>query len=190
MVVEFQRLSVPTLGVSVDSTGCDVDDLVYCAAVQVRVGGDEAWGLLVERAIESEWVGVESLGGVAGTVAEVTRDNVSRYGQAVADTVASVRTWDRAVDAQRTFPLAECEFTPGGSRFQERLADGSLRYEILDVAFLFTQGQLTAPVTDPALAEALGVETGRRVPLVEVRNVVLSRRSPVAGRGPELVPEE
>ncbi len=175
-MIERQPLRVPTFGVSVDSAGCDVDDLAYCAAVQVRVGADEAWGSLVGRAVASGWVGIESLAGVGGSVADVTRDNASAYGQAVADTVAAVRTWDRETDAQRTFPLVECGFQPGSSRFQEVLVDGSLRFDILDVAFLFKQGDLTGPVWDPALAEELGIEIGQRVPLTEVRDAVHRQR--------------
>ena len=161
---------------SVDSTGCDVDDLAFCGAVHVLVGADERWGPLVERAVASGWVGIESLTGVAGSVADVTRHNASRYGQAVADTVAAVRTWDRETDAQRTFPLIECGFGGGGSRFQERLSDGSLRFEILDVAFMFKQGDLSGPVQDPELAEALGIKIGGRAPLGEVRLAVNQRR--------------
>lgn len=181
-MIELQRLRVPTLGVSVDSAGCDVDDLVFCGAVQVRVGADETWHSLVERAIASEWVGIEALAGVEGSVADVTRDNASAYGQAVADTVVAVRTWDRATDAQRTFALVDCGFRPGGSRFQDVLADGSLRFEILDVAFLFKQGDLTSPVSDPALAELLGIEIGERAPLVAVRDAV--QRQQLQDRAP------
>ncbi len=159
-----------------DSTGCDVDDLAFCGAVQVRVRADERWGPLVERAVASGWVGIESLAGVAGSVADVTRHNASRYGQAVADTVVAVRTWDRETDGQRTFPLIECSFEGGGSRFQERLPDGSMRFEILDVAFLFKQGDLSGPVQDPELAAALGIHIGGRAPLEEVRHAVNQQR--------------
>jgi len=160
----------------VDSTGCDVDDLAFCGAVQVRVGADERWGPLVDRAVASGWVGIESLAGVVGSVADVTRHNASRYGQAVADTVVAVRTWDRATDGQRTFSLVECGFGGGGSRFQARVSDGSLRFKILDVAFLFKQGDLSGPVQDPELAEALGIQIGGRVPLTEVRYAVTHQR--------------
>lgn len=153
-----------------------MDDLAVCAAVEVRVGGDESWDAFVQRAVGAEWVGIEALAGLDGSVADVTRDNASRFGQAVADTVVAVRTWDRESDAQRTFPASECDFRPGGSRFHEALADGSSRYEILDVAFLFRQGDLTAPVLHPDLAASLGVALGDRVPLTRVRDVVARGR--------------
>lgn len=176
MMMQRQPLRVPTIGVTVDSTGCDADDLAFCGAVQVTVGADEAWDSLVERAVACGWVGIESLADVGGSVADVTRGNESVCGQAVADTVVAVRTWDRETDAQRTFPHIECGFRPGGSRFQEVLADGSRRFEILDVAFLFKQGDLTGPVSDPALAGMLGIEIGQRVSLAEVRDAVHRQR--------------
>lgn len=176
-VDELPRLRIPTLGVSVDSAGCDTNDLVFCAAVQVRVGGEESWDALVARAVESEWMGLETLAGVDGTVADAVRANATRYGRAVADTVASVRTWDHTADAQRTFAVVDCAFRPGGSRFQER-ADGSWRYEILDVDFLFTQGHWTEPVHDPALADALGLEPGARASLTDVRDLASRHPSP------------
>ncbi len=173
MVLPAVRL--PTLGVSVDSTGCDLDDLVYCAAVQVRAGGDEAWAPLVDRAVASGWVGLEALAGHGGSVADVTRDNAAGYGHSVADTVVAVRTWDRIPNAQLTFPLADCGFGPGRSRFQERLADGSLRFEILDVAFLLRQGDVSPPAS-PELAGLLGTAPGERVPLAAVNAAVRAQR--------------
>lgn len=181
VVIDRLPLRLPTLGLNVDDAGCEVDDLAFCAAVQVRVGADEDWSGLVDRAVAAGWVGIEALGGVLGRVGDVTRDNASAYGQAVADTVAAVRTWDRRTDAQRTFPLTECGFRPGSSRFQEMLDDGSPRFEVLDVAFLLSQGDLTRPVWEPVLVAALGIEPGGRAPLARVRDVA-RRLVPPPGR--------
>jgi UDP-N-acetylmuramate dehydrogenase len=90
----------------------------------------------------------------------------------VADVVASVRAVDRTDGARRSFAFAECGFVPGGSRLAERLPDGGFRYEILDVAFLLRQGDLTAPIRDDDLARALGVEPGTRVPLADAARLV------------------
>jgi len=177
-MVERPQLLIPTLGVTVDRAGCDVDDLVFCGAVQVRVGAEEDWASLVDRAVDSGWAGVEALSAIDGRVGEVTRANAAAFGQAVSDTVVSVRSWDRRTDAQRTFPLVDCDFRPGGSRFQEPLADGSPRYLILDVAFLFRQADLTAPVDDGDLADLLGVRTGQRVHLADVREALRGVRPP------------
>jgi UDP-N-acetylmuramate dehydrogenase len=161
----------PIAGFVIDDSACEADNLAYCGGVQVTVAGGEPWGIVVERAVAEGWTGIEALSGIPGTVADVVVENGRAHGRAVADTVASVRTWDRALAAQRTFAAVDCGFVPGGSRFRERLGDGA-RYEILDVAFLFKQGDLSAPV-DQTLADALGIDAGARVPLAAVREAAL-----------------
>ena len=151
----------------VDASACEMDDLAPCGGVDVTVGGDVDWGEFVERAVTSGWPGVERLRGKPGTVADVIRTNAEVDGQAVADVVASVGTWDRADDRTRTFAYVECEFGPSTSRFEERLPDGQYRYDILDVSFLFKQGDMTTPIRDPELAALLGIEPGDRLPLTE-----------------------
>ncbi|GAB3811516.1 hypothetical protein GCM10028820_02880 [Tessaracoccus terricola] len=162
-------------GIDVDFTGCSVDDLSVTCGVGVSAGGEELWDDVVARAVAEELVGIEALSGVTGTVAEATRVNAEAYGQSVGDSVSSVRTWDRLTDQQKTFPAVDGEFWPGTSRFQERLADGSLRYEILEVSLLVSQATLTRPLADAELAGLLGAELGARVPLVEVRERLLAR---------------
>ena len=149
----------------VDASACEVDDLAPCGGVDVRVGGDVNWGEFVERAVAAGWPGVERLGGVPGTVADVVRANPESDGQAVADVVASVGTWDRATDRARTFSYVDCEFGPSTSRFGERLPDGQYRYDVIDVSFLFKQGDLTTPIRDVELAALLGIAPGGRLPL-------------------------
>lgn len=171
-MVNLRQIPALITGIIVDNSACEVNDLAPCGGVQVTVPSSEEWDALTARAVDSDWVGIEALSGIGGTVGEVVRSNVAAHGQAVADTVISVRTWDRASDAQRTLPLVGCGFGPGTSRMMEVLPDGSERFEILDVAFLFKQGDLTTPIRDEALAVALGVAVGGRVPLAAVREAV------------------
>lgn len=159
--------SASSPGISVDASACDLDDLAPCGGVDVKVAGDLRWGELVERAVTSGWPGVERLSVLPGSVAEVVRDNPEVDGQTPAQTIASVRAWDRTEARARSFAYAECEFAPGSSRFQEQLPDGEDRYEIREVSFLFETGTKTAPIRDRELAAALGVEPGERVPLTE-----------------------
>lgn len=158
------------LGVTVNSDGCAVDDLSFCGAVTVTVPSGMRWADFVALAVDQEWVGVEALAAVSGTVGEVVARGAGAYGQRVADTVASVRTWDHATDRQRTFAMVDCEFDDSGSRFS---SEPDL--EILDVAFLMRQGDLTTPVRDPELASLLGIDLGERVPLSTVLQRVTSR---------------
>ncbi|PYG01820.1 UDP-N-acetylmuramate dehydrogenase [Georgenia satyanarayanai] len=160
--------AVSSPGISVDASACDLDDLAPCGGVDVQVAAaDVRWAGLVERAVTSGWPGVERLGDLPGTVADVVRENPEVDGQTPAETIASVRAWDRTEERARTFAFVECEFGPGTSRFQEHLPDGRDRYEIHEVSFLFETGTRTAPIRDPELAAALGIEPGERVPLTE-----------------------
>ncbi len=176
-MVNLRKLNTPITDIIIDDSACEVDDLVPCGGVQVTVPAGDGWDAFVARAVASDWVGIEALSGIEGTVGDVVRTNAAAHGQAVADTVFSVRTWDRSTDAQKTFPLSGCNFGPGSSRLQETLDDGSERFEIMDIAFLFKQGDLTTPIRDEALAEALGIDVDGRVPLETVREAVLRQRT-------------
>lgn len=153
--------------ISVDDSACDLDDLAPCGGVDVKVGGDLDWAEFVQRAVTSSWPGVERLGTQPGTVSDVVRANAEVHGQTVSDVVASVAAWDRITERTKTFAFVECEFEPGRSRFQEQLPDGQHRYDIVEVSFLFEQGDKTTPIRDPELAAKLGIAVGERVPLAE-----------------------
>jgi UDP-N-acetylmuramate dehydrogenase len=161
--MEIRRIE----GVVVNDDGCAVDDLSFCGAVQVTVPAAVPWDDFVDLAVQEQWVGVEALSGVPGTVGEVVARNAAAYGQRVGDVVASVRTWDLDTDRQRTFAAADCGFTPQGSR----VSAGNLR--ILDGTFLMRQGDLTQPIYDETLAGLGGVGPGQRLPLIVVREAIL-----------------
>ncbi|MDN5795638.1 MAG: hypothetical protein L0H79_07770 [Intrasporangium sp.] len=159
-------------GFLVDEAGCDADNLCYSGAVTVTSAAAEDWGALVDRAAREGWTGIAALAGFSGTVADAVIENFSAYGQRIADVIWSVRTWDRMEDTQRTFAMADCEFHQGGSRFLPE--DGRRRYDVLEVAFVFRAGTITAPLQDAGLTQLLGVELGERVPLPRVREAVLA----------------
>jgi UDP-N-acetylmuramate dehydrogenase len=142
----------------------------------VTVAAGEGWDDLVARAVASGWVGVEALSGIPGSVGATPIQNVGAYGQEVAQTVASVRVWDRKLRGIRTFANADCGFGYRHSRFK---ADPA-RHVVLSVTFQFRQGSLGAPVEYAELARTLGVSPGQRAPLEEVRSAVLGLR---AGKG-------
>ncbi|WP_127479132.1 UDP-N-acetylmuramate dehydrogenase [Nocardioides pantholopis] len=143
-----------------------------CGGVSVTAGAGHDWDELVSTAVEKGWVGVEALSGIPGTVGATPIQNVGAYGQEVAQTIASVRVWDRRLRGVRTFAAADCGFGYRSSRFK---ADPG-RHVVLDVTFQFRQGDLGAPVAYAELARTLGVETGQRAPLADVRAAVLGLR--------------
>jgi UDP-N-acetylmuramate dehydrogenase len=161
-------LEVATTGVVADHEGDDPT----CGGVVVTVAAGEPWEPFLAQAVERGWVGVESLSGIPGSVGATPIQNVGAYGQEISQTLASVRVWDRRLRGIRTFAAADCGFGYRTSRFK---ADPG-RHVVLEVTFQFRQGALGAPVTYSELAAALGVESGARAPMADVRRAVLELR--------------
>jgi len=137
----------------------------------VRVAAGENWDALVTRAVEERWSGIEALAGIPGSSGATPVQNVGAYGQDVAQTIASVRVWDRQAQQVRTMSNVDCAFT-----YRHSLFKGSVRWVVLDVLFQLIPGDLSRPVAYADLAAQLGVEVGARVPLAEAREAVLAQR--------------
>jgi UDP-N-acetylmuramate dehydrogenase len=174
-------IHVATRGVMADVDDCDT--LATCSGVTLRVAAGESWDGLVGHVVEAEWVGIEALAGIPGAVGAVPIQNVGAYGQEVADTLASVRTWDRRDRTQRTFAVAGCRFGYRTSRF--KVEPG--RYVVLETTFQLRQGTLSSPVRYADLARTLGIEAGERAPIDDVREAVLELRR---GKGMVLDPAD
>jgi UDP-N-acetylmuramate dehydrogenase len=161
-------VEIATSGIRADHEGDDPT----CGGVVVTVAAGEPWDAFVATAVERGWVGVEALSGIPGSVGATPIQNVGAYGQEVAQTIASVRVWDRSLSGMRTFAAAECGFDYRTSRFKK----DPQRHVVLEVTFQFRQGELGAPVEYAELARTLGVEQGSRAPMTDVREAVLGLR--------------
>ncbi|WP_231123530.1 UDP-N-acetylmuramate dehydrogenase [Nocardioides sambongensis] len=152
----------------------------------VTVAAGVPWDALVARAVAEGWVGIEALSGIPGTVGATPVQNVGAYGQEVAQTIASVRVWDRRERREVRFAAADCGFGYRTSRFKtERYDAAGGRHTVLDVTFRFPRGTTSAPVGYAELARTLAVEVGGTAPAAEVRSAVLGLR---AGKGMVLDP--
>jgi UDP-N-acetylmuramate dehydrogenase len=178
---------VPGTVVQVATSGVVVESVDDCAGAMVRVAAGEVWDELVVRAVDEGWVGIEALSGVPGSVGATPVQNVGAYGQEVAQTIASVRVWDRLGQRVHTVANADCHFSYRHSAFKESAqsdaglgAVGGLggpgRYVVLDVTFQLRLGDLSTPVAYADLAAGLGVDVGERVPLADAREAVLDQR--------------
>ncbi|WP_151083517.1 UDP-N-acetylmuramate dehydrogenase [Nocardioides cynanchi] len=172
-------VEVATTGIASDVT----DDEPTCGGAVVTVAAGESWDAFVATAVERGWLGLEALSGIPGSVGATPIQNVGAYGQEVAQTIASVRVWDRRLRGFRTFAAADCGFGYRTSRFK---ADPG-RHVVVEVTFQLRQGTLGTPVTYAELAASLGVEPGTRAPLHDVRRTVLGLR---AGKGMVLDPAD
>ncbi|WP_432563098.1 UDP-N-acetylmuramate dehydrogenase [Kineococcus sp. SYSU DK003] len=171
--------------VHVATQGFDVPSEDACGGGIVTVAAGHRFDDFVETAVTRGWAGVEALSGIPGSVGATPVQNVGAYGQEVAQTVQTVRTWDRVERRQKTFVAAELRFGYRTSLLKQTrvaLAGGHAesRYVVLDVTFQFPLRQAASEVTYPELARTLGVELGTLVPSRDVREAVLALR---AGKG-------
>ncbi len=173
--VEGTVIRVLTQGVSVD--------LDSCSGAMVTVQAGESWDGFVARAVDEEWAGVEALSGIPGSMGATPIQNVGAYGQEIAQTLASVRAYDRFDRTIRTIAAADCGFTYRSSRFKAE----PHRFVILSVTLQLSLGDLGAPIAYAELARALGVDKGARVPAARVREAVLELRR---GKGMVLDPDD
>lgn len=155
---------VRTRGVRVEPEDSD--------SVAVTAAAGENWDDLVVRAVRENWVGIEALSGIPGSVGATPIQNVGAYGQQVADTVVSVRVFDRAERRIRTMSHADCGFSYRDSTFKRH----PQRYVVLSVVLRLDRGDLGTPVAYDELARNLGVDPGERVSLAQVRDTVLALR--------------
>jgi UDP-N-acetylmuramate dehydrogenase len=139
--------------------------------MSVQVAAGEPWDDVVRRAVEEGWVGIEMLSGIPGSTGATPVQNVGAYGQEVAQTISSVRTWDRQDERVRTFAVGECGFGYRTSMFKT-----TRRYVVLDATFQLPFGDLCTPIRYADVAAALGVSLGDRVPLADAREAVLAQR--------------
>lgn len=126
---------------------------------------------LVETAIAEGLSGMEMLVGIPGTVGATPIQNVGAYGQEVSDTLVEVRAWDWYLGRHVTLSARECRLGHRSSVFKR-----SRRWTLLSLVFALRRSELSAPVTHGAVAGALDVPAGRRVPLAEAAEAVLTVR--------------
>jgi UDP-N-acetylmuramate dehydrogenase len=154
---------IATSGIKVESADS--------SATMVRVAAGEVWDNVVLQAVTEGWSGIEALSGIPGCAGATPIQNVGAYGQEVAQSIASVRAWDRREQQVQIFANADCQFT-----YRHSLFKAEPRYVVLDVVFQLRVTQLSGPVHYAGLAIALGVDAGERVPLSDAREAVLAQR--------------
>lgn len=159
-----------------------------CGGASATVPAGHDWDAFVAEAVDNEWVGVEALSGIPGTMGAAPVQNIGAYGQEVAGVISTVRTWDRAENRVRTLAVGELGFGYRTSLLKRTMrvteaADvwyPTPRYVVLDVMVQMRLGSLSAPIAYAELARRLGVQVGERAPSAEVRRAVLELR---AGKG-------
>jgi len=168
-----------------------IQDDGLCGGVSVTVAAGVSWDDVVARSVREGWVGLEALSGIPGSTGATPVQNVGAYGSEVAETIASVRTWDRLESRVRTLPAIDCGFAYRDSVFKRsqrgtagkgttagnrRVWSPTPRFVVLDVTFQMRFGTRSAPVRYAQLADALGIEAGDTASTAAVRDAVLALR--------------
>ena len=139
----------------------------------VTVAAGEDWDAVVAWTVAAGLAGLECMSGIPGLAGATPIQNVGAYGQEVAETITSVRTYDRVTGQIRTIPNERCGFGYRTSMFKR---DDARRHVVLGVTFRLAVQSASAPVRYAELASALGVEIGDRVASPRVRSAVMDLR--------------
>jgi UDP-N-acetylmuramate dehydrogenase len=155
----------------------------------LTVAAGEDWDALVAACVDEGLAGLECLSGIPGRAGATPIQNVGAYGQEVAETITSVRVYDRVGGQVRDLDATGCGFGYRSSAFKRSLAPGAVtgRFVVLRVTFALVADKLSMPVSYPELARALAVDAGGRAPLADVRAAVLGLRR---GKGMVLDPAD
>jgi UDP-N-acetylmuramate dehydrogenase len=134
----------------------------------LTVAAGEPWDDVVAATVDGGLAGVECLSGIPGSTGATPIQNVGAYGQDVAQTVTSVRVYDRDAGAVEDLPAEALGFgyRTSGLRYQDRRV-------VLSVTFELTASDTSGPLRYAELARAVGAD---RAPLHEVRAAVLDLR--------------
>ena len=97
-----------------------------------EVGAGELWDEFVDRAVKTGMQGVECLAGIPGSVGGTPVQNVGAYGQEVAETIVSVRAYDREAKRFVELDREACKFRYRRSLFNKDEPD---RYVVTLVRF-------------------------------------------------------
>jgi UDP-N-acetylmuramate dehydrogenase len=145
---------------------------VHTDGDRLEVAAGEPWDPFVARCVAEGRAGLECLSGIPGSVGATPIQNVGAYGQEVADTIVSVRAYDRDAEAVQELPAAACGFAYRSSVFKR--APG--RWVVLAVTYALARRDRSRPIRYAELARALGVAPGETAPLADVRGAVLALR--------------
>lgn len=140
--------------------------------VVLEAAAGEPWDPLVARCVDQGLAGVECLAGIPGSVGATPIQNVGAYGQDVAETLVSVRAYDRRTRAVVTLAPADCGFSYRSSAFKR----DPEHWVVLAVRFALPRSPDSRPLRYEELARALDAPIGTSAPLAPVRAAVLALR--------------
>ena len=104
---------------------------------QVTAAAGEDWDILVKSCVNSGLAGLECMSGIPGSVGGTPVQNVGAYGQEVAETIETVRCFDRLTGQVVTLSNPQCGFSYRTSIFNSAERG---RYIVLSVTYRLIKG--------------------------------------------------
>ncbi|MCD9188844.1 MAG: UDP-N-acetylmuramate dehydrogenase [Pyrinomonadaceae bacterium] len=104
--------------------------------VKVKACAGEDWDEFVKVCVEKNLQGLECLSGIPGLIGGTPVQNVGAYGQEVAETISTVRVFDRKSGELLELSNADCKFSYRTSIFNSTEKN---RFIVLAVTFLLRQ---------------------------------------------------
>ncbi len=100
--------------------------------LDIKVGAGEIWDKIVEKTVDMNLSGLESLSAIPGTVGASPVQNIGAYGSEVKDTILEVEVFDIDKGTIKNFTNEECKFGYRDSVFKN---DAKGKYIITAVTF-------------------------------------------------------
>jgi len=166
------------------------DDPAGAGSLVITATAGTRWDDLVADTLDRGLSGLEALSGIPGTVGAAPVQNIGAYGHDIAQTLVSVRAWDRALGQVAALSAAQLGLgyrtsaikrSLSGPRSAPEESAGRTwgptgRWVVLEASFALRESELSAPVLYAELARHLGVRVGESVPADQVRAAVLRLR--------------
>ena len=135
----------------------------------ITVGAGEDWDDFVAYCVEKGLAGIECLSGIPGFVGGTPVQNVGAYGQEVAETIMSVRCFDRESRQFVKLENGDCGFSYRSSIFNSVARE---RYIVLNVTFALRRDGKPKIIYE----DLLELFAGQSPSLAETRDAVLQIR--------------
>lgn len=100
--------------------------------VDIKVGAGEIWDKIVEKTVDMNLTGLESLSAIPGTVGASPVQNIGAYGSEVKDTILEVEVFDIDKNSIKVLTNEDCKFGYRDSIFKN---DAKGKYIITAVIF-------------------------------------------------------
>ncbi|HEY9312998.1 UDP-N-acetylmuramate dehydrogenase [Williamsia sp.] len=148
----------------------------------VVAGAGVNWDALVAESVERGFGGLECLSGIPGAAGATPVQNVGAYGVEVGSLLRAVQVLDRRSGALNWVDPGDLGLGYRTSRLKHHSDELVVR-----VSIRLRDDGLSEPIRYGELARALGVESGERAPVAQVREAVLALR---ASKGMVLDPDD